>query len=768
MAKADAQERNMPRMPSRTPSLSSSLTSSLATSSTFSLAQLTNAKTSGMRAALHVARIRTLFSRHTLAVAATAAALAAMAGTPSTASAAPIPWRTMQLDYVADHKSLRDVLRDVSASAGVPVWISPKVDGNVTGHFQTSPQQILNRMSSSFGIVWYYDGSVLRIYDSGEMTSTTIGLRTASMSELRRTLARLKTVDLRFPVRYDDATRTALVSGPPRYVELVTDISRLVDQNHQASQRDQGVRIFPLRYAWAEDHTITVDGQTIRITGVASILRSLYSEQGGPIGSQTAPESDSRRVHSVAESAGGGGTADIGYGGGSRPRPQPQSNSGTWTTGLPGLLGNGGGGGASPSGPFPQNGNAMDSDGESGNGATGGGSASARRTGGRSIDIDASDQPVITPDPRTNSILIRGSPDHMAAFESLIASLDVRPAVVEIDASIIEITDNALKQLGVDWRAHSSHGDIEIGNGQNAQGSSTSVSPNGFPNLTSGSTSGSTSSTTSTATTAIAATPVGGVFTAVLGGAGKYLMARISALEQTDQATINASPKVATLDNIEAVMDNKQTFYVPVSGYQSADLYAISAGVSLRVLPMIVRGSGMEGDGPTRMRLNVHIEDGQLTTQTVSNLPVVSKSTIDTQALINQGQSLLIAGYEVNQDERTGTGVPGLSKIPLIGGLFKYKSHTGQKFQRLFLVTPHILTAGGPRDDPTQDPEMSDSQMGYNNASDMSDQAGVSSSRQTFETAPEDRVLGPTVHSRTKKSDGSSGLQNGLQPGGSS
>ena len=720
-------------------------------------------KASGTRTPVPTTCIRALFSRHTLAVAATAAALAATAGIPHMASAAPIPWRTMQLDYVADHKSLRDVLRDVSASAGVPVWISPKVDGNVSGHFQTSPQQILNRMSSSFGIVWYYDGSVLRIYDSGEMTSTTIGLHTASMSELRRTLARLQTVDSRFPVRYDDATRTALVSGPPRYVELVSDISRLVDQNHQASQRDQGVRIFPLRYAWAEDHTITVDGQTIRITGVASILRSLYSEQGGPIGSQTAPESDSRRLHNVAESAGGGGTADIGYGGGSRPRPQPQSNSGTWTTGLPGLLGNGGGGaGASPSGPFPQDGGAMDSDGGSDGGSMGGGSTRGRRSGGRSIDIDASDQPVITPDPRTNSILIRGSPDHMAAFESLIASLDVRPAVVEIDASIIEITDNALKQLGVDWRAHSSHGDIEIGNGQNAQGSSTSVSPNGFPNLSSGTTS-------STATTAaVAATPVGGVFTAVLGGAGKYLMARISALEQTDQATINASPKVATLDNIEAVMDNKQTFYVPVSGYQSADLYAISAGVSLRVLPMIVRGSGMEGDGPTRMRLNVHIEDGQLTTQTVSNLPVVSKSTIDTQALINQGQSLLIAGYEVNQDERTGTGVPGLSKIPIIGGLFKYKSHTGQKFQRLFLVTPHILTAGGPRDDPSQNPEMSDSQMGYNNASDMSDQAGVSSSRQTFETAPEDRVLGPTVHSRIDRSNGSSGSQNGLLPGGSS
>jgi type III secretion protein C len=37
--------------------------------------------------------------------------------------------------------------------------------------------------------------------------------------------------------------------------------------------------------------------------------------------------------------------------------------------------------------------------------------------------------------------------------------------------------------------------------------------------------------------------------------------------------------------------------------------------------------------------------------------------------------------------------VPGLSKIPWIGGLFRYKSNQGQKFQRLFLVTPHVINA---------------------------------------------------------------------------
>lgn len=141
-------------------------------------------------------------------------------------------------------------------------------------------------------------------------------------------------------------------------------------------------------------------------------------------------------------------------------------------------------------------------------------------------------------------------------------------------------------------------------------------------------------------------------------------------------------------------MDNKQTFYVPVQGFESGSLYSVSAGVALRVLPSIV-----SQDGKPQIRLDVHIEDGQLTSQNVGQLPVVSKSTIDTQTLIDQGQSLLIAGYTVDQDDRSESGVPVLSKIPFIGGLFKFKHHQGQKFQRLFLLTPRVVSAASATDD---------------------------------------------------------------------
>jgi type III secretion protein C len=283
--------------------------------------------------------------------------------------------------------------------------------------------------------------------------------------------------------------------------------------------------------------------------------------------------------------------------------------------------------------------------------------------------------PSIEADPRGNAILVRDRAENMPAYASLIESLDMRPGVLEIDATIIEVTDNALSELGIDWRLHTGHLDLQTGNGQLPQaGNPDSLNPGGFGVFP--------------VSGALPATPQGAVLTTVIGNAGKYLLNRISALQQKDQARVTASPRVETLDNVEALMDSKKTFYVQVAGYQSADLYSVSAGVSLRVLPSIITSPG----GAQQIRMDVHIEDGKLTTQQVGQLPVVSNSTIDTQALINEGESLLIAGYSVTQDDNTETAVPGLSKLPVIGDLFRYRKHEGQHYQRMFLLTPRVLS----------------------------------------------------------------------------
>lgn len=591
-----------------------------------------------------------------LAAAAPAAAAAADHPPPPRAAAARIPWQTGSIKYVADHKDVKEILRELAASQNVMASISPQVEGNVTGNFSESPQRFLDHLAASFGFVWYYDGTVLYVAGANEARSVSIGLSHASAADLRSAIARLRVGDPRFAIVYDDQTNTVLVSGPPRYVELVSELARKIDVDHQ-HKRALAVRVFPLQYAWAADHPLKVGGQQITIPGVANILRSMY-QKNAPMAQMAPLASPSvARVGSVAAK--------------NEAAPASGSNS-FWNTALPGLGGNGGDAARRP--PLP------------GAGQSGGADATAPLPGGGAERGAADDEttPTIQPDPRTNAVLIRDLPEKMADYQRLIAALDTRPKVLEISASIIDVTESGLEQLGVDWRLHGSHVDFQTGAGNAAQLTNPgSLDPNGFGNPN------------STGSALAAATPTGAALTAVLGGAGRFLMTRISALEQASEARITASPKVATLDHVEAVMDNKTTFYVPVAGYQSSDLYSVSAGTSLRVLPMVVlprTSDNGDAGGEAQIRLTVHIEDGQLTSQVVGQLPVVSSSEIDTEALIRNGESLLIAGYSVEQSSKQNTDVPLLSRLPLLGGLFRNKQDQKQKFQRLFLLTPRIVT----------------------------------------------------------------------------
>ncbi|WP_246174017.1 type III secretion system outer membrane ring subunit SctC [Paraburkholderia hayleyella] len=573
------------------------------------------------------------------------------------ALAAPIAWHSSRFEYVAEHKDLKDVLRDFSASQHLMTWISPNVEGTVSGSFSSSPQRFLEQMANSFGVLWYYDGAVLRIFGANEAKSATVGLAHVSVEALRGTLQRLKIDDPRFPVRYDSLSRTALVSGPPRYVELVASVAALIDH---ASVPDARVIVqrFPLQYAWATDRHITVNGRAVTVRGVAAVLRSLYGQNDGAIAALAAPERSAYRMPSARSEEARGVASGVQQAGGSGMPPLP---------GLGGLGLSGEAGSASWPERFDETSDRPVGFGErfdAGRAGSSGGAFPRRAHDAADEALTSPQVPMIEADTRSNSILVRDRAGNMEAFGALIHSLDLRPGVLEIDASIIEITDNALQELGVDWQLHGSHVHGSSGTGRLDNGERDASGALLAP---------------------------GGVLTAVIGGSGRYLLGRISVLQQSDQARIIASPKVETLDNVEAVMENKQTFYVEVGGYQSGDLYSVSAGVSLRVLPTIVTAA------PGRqIRLDMHIEDGKLTEQKVGPLPVIESSTIDTQALMNEGESLLIAGYSIDQNDHSETAVPWLSQIPFIGGLFRFRHSQGRRFQRLFLLTPRILSAQPP------------------------------------------------------------------------
>ena len=93
--------------------------------------------------------------------------------------------------------------------------------------------------------------------------------------------------------------------------------------------------------------------------------------------------------------------------------------------------------------------------------------------------------------------------------------------------------------------------------------------------------------------------------TTVIPNVGEFLMARIQALEGNGDARIVSRPSVLTLDNLGALIDLSETFYIQTSGERVANVVPISVGVTLRVTPHIDRagrGQGREPGGRHRGR----------------------------------------------------------------------------------------------------------------------------------------------------------------------
>jgi type III secretion protein C len=283
---------------------------------------------------------------------------------------------------------------------------------------------------------------------------------------------------------------------------------------------------------------------------------------------------------------------------------------------------------------------------------------------------------IVRADPRLNAVIVRDSPERMPIYEELIASLDQPSSLVEVEATVVDVSTDTSQTLGIDWRAHSSRVDIASS-----------------PNNLAGTAQGGNSANSLLFTDNPLSAGSGFIGTLLFGSQRSYFLARINALSQDGQANLVSRPRVLTLDNNEAVLQSTQEFYVRVQGKDTVDLYNISVGLVLRVTPTVI-----EQDGERKFKLLVRIEDGSQSTSAqngVDQIPLVSRNSIVTQALISEGESLLIGGYVIEEARKGESGVPYLSKLPGIGMLFRQDSKSSRRFERMFMITPRLVTRQG-------------------------------------------------------------------------
>ncbi|MFO1224414.1 MAG: type III secretion system outer membrane ring subunit SctC [Burkholderiaceae bacterium] len=538
-------------------------------------------------------------------------ALAAGVLAAGAASAAPMPNGGRLVQITAREQPIGAFLQDLFASIDVPAQISPSLTGNVNGSFAGPADKVLRDVSRVYNLVTYYDGAAMHVTPTSELARRTYAVAPAVGDRLLREVADLQLTDPRNTLRRS-ADGNMIASGARRFVEQIDELLRAGQAQDAAPSAPAGAadfRVFYLRYAWAQDVTMTVGGRQVVVPGVASILRSLVDP--GSLGTHR-PLGREVLLRPTLPSLKGQGL--IGQGVSTKT---PTTGEAARNAAIDNLV-----------------------------------TALARTA----TPADAASAPTAQPDPnqirieadpRLNAVIVRDLAERLPRYEQLIASLDVEPQSLEIEATIIDVNTDKARELGVDWRWSND------GRSGSFQGSVPGIGN-------------------------------GGVASVVLGSLGQFF-ARIRALQNEGAARIVSSPQVVTLSNVEAVFDNTSTFFVRVAGREQVDLFNVSAGTTLRVTPHVFRDKQQ-----TRIKLLVNVEDGNISGRQVDQIPIVERSTVNTQALIAEGESLLIGGMVRETHANGEDKVPGLGDVPVLGNLFKTKTSQSSRVERMFLITPRM------------------------------------------------------------------------------
>jgi len=112
----------------------------------------------------------------------------------------------------------------------------------------------------------------------------------------------------------------------------------------------------------------------------------------------------------------------------------------------------------------------------------------------------------------------------------------------------------------------------------------------------------------------------------------------------------------------------------------------VSVGVKLAVTPRISR------EGFVRMHIRPEVSS---VVSFTDNIPVVETSEAETEVLIQEGATIILAGLIEEDQKETLKGIPLLVKIPLLGELFSSTNVTLDKSELVFLLTPRIVSDEG-------------------------------------------------------------------------
>jgi type IV pilus assembly protein PilQ len=271
-------------------------------------------------------------------------------------------------------------------------------------------------------------------------------------------------------------------------------------------------------------------------------------------------------------------------------------------------------------------------------------------------------------DGRTNTLVVKDIPSVVDEIRALLHRLDQATPQVMIEARIVQVTSNLTEELGVQWGGSYGEGDVSV-TGGNAGGAGSPTTPDFAVNLP----------TTTT--------PAGslGVLLGQVGDTA-LLDLRLSALESTGKAKIISTPRVATLDNREATIQQGVTIPFETTSSLGTTTIFIDATLTLKVTPHIT------ADRSVIMKITVERNAPDTSIDTQGAGPAISKRSAITEVLVKDRETTVIGGIFEVTDTVAIVKVPFLGDIPGIGWLFRRRSVDQDKSELLVFITPKVMT----------------------------------------------------------------------------
>jgi len=278
------------------------------------------------------------------------------------------------------------------------------------------------------------------------------------------------------------------------------------------------------------------------------------------------------------------------------------------------------------------------------------------------------DRGTITTDVRTSTLIIKDIPSVIAEATALVKAIDTQTPQVMIEAKIVEASLDFAREFGSSWglsqTATPAKGhDNWLYNPQTLDAFSLNpitANPNGFVNLTSG----------------------------ILHDTFN-LDLNLYAAEVNGEGKVISSPRVATLDNTKATIE--QGVSIPFQTFENGDaqLEFVDAVLKLDVTPHITSNKSII------MKIAVKRNAPDDSVFTLTGSPAIAKNQVKTETLVKDGQTLVLGGIYVISDSNRQSRVPYLHKIPILGAMFRNDEISDSRKELLIFVTPRIIMPEG-------------------------------------------------------------------------